>query len=773
MVERLSHSSHWGAFHATVDDGRVIGVVPHQSDPHPSPILASIPDAVHSDTRVENPAVRESWLANGPHASTGRRGAERFVEVTWDDALDLVAGELVRVRDSYGQESIFGGSYGWSSAGRFHHAKSQLTRFLNHLGGFTGQTHTYSYAAAEALLPHVLGTAEYVRGETTSWSRILSDCDLWVMFGGLPAKNTQVEAGGVLRHRFHDQIAKATGTQTQFINISPDRSDAPSDLRAEWIDIRPNTDTALMLALAFVLTRDSLNDRSFLDRYTVGFAHLDNYLRGEHDGTPKSPAWAEAITGVPADRIEELAHRMVAGRTFISCTWSLQRADHGEQPYWMVVALASMLGQIGLPGGGFGFGLGDAAAIGNPRIGFQIPTLDTGVNPCGSIPVARIADMLSQPGGSYEFDGSSLRYPDVRLVYWAGGNPFHHHQDLNRLSEAWQRPETIVVHEPWWTATARYADIVLPATTTLERNDIGASRREPALIAMKQAIDPVGSARNDHTIFAELAGRLGFGAEFTENRDERQWLEHLYEACRPNAARMGVELPDFAAFWQQEFLALPEPDPTIALADFRADPEHHRLDTPSGRIEIYSAVVDGFSYSDCPGHPVWLPPTEWLGSDHAVKYPLHLISSQPRTRLHSQMDMGVTSRESKIRDREPCRINTRDATDRGIETGDVILVYNDRGSMLAGAVLTEDLRRGVIHVSTGAWFDPADPQAERSLEKHGNPNVLTPDHGTSSLGQGPSAHSTLVEIERFAGTPPPVSAFSKPPIKHIDSEELR
>ena len=253
-------------------------------------------------------------------------------------------------------------------------------------------------------------------------------------------------------------------------------------------------------------------------------------------GLPRSPA-------SPADTIRALARRMAATRTMISASWSLQRADHGEQPYWAVILLAAALGQIGLPGGGFGFGYGSAAGIAEAPLAFGPPAMETLSNPLGrAIPAARIADCLLHPGARYDYNGKSDTYPDIRLVYWAGGNPFHHHQDINRLRRAWQRPETIIVHEPWWTATARHADIVLPATTTLERNDIGAAHRDAYVIAMQQAIEPVGEAKSDFAIFTELARRLGCEAAYTEGRDEMDWLRHLYDRWRE---RLRTNRPPF------------------------------------------------------------------------------------------------------------------------------------------------------------------------------------------------------------------------------------
>jgi biotin/methionine sulfoxide reductase len=449
----------------------------------------------------------------------------------------------------------------------------------------------------------------------------------------------------------------------------------------------------------------------------------------------------------------------------VSVAYSLQRADHGEQAYWAAIALACMLGQVGLPGGGFGLGYGSMHGYGNPSAAFARPTLSIGRNPVASvIPVARIADMLLNPGGDYQFNGQDKTYPDIHLVYWCGGNPFHHHQDLNRLSRAWAKPDTIIVNEIFWTATARRADIVLPATTTLERNDIGASGRDRFIMAMQQAVEPIGEARSDFAIFSALAGRLGVEEAFTEGRSEFEWLRHLYDVSRQQAAAAKVELPSFDEFWANGFVKMAEPTKHFVLfEDFRADPEAFKLGTPSGRIEIFSDTVAGFGYDDCPGHPAWLEPHEWLGSPVAARFPLHLISNQPQSRLHGQMDDSTVSQQAKVAGREAITISFADARERGIDEGDVVRVFNERGELLAGARLSDAIRPGVVRLPTGAWFDPLDP-ARPSLEKRGNPNVLTPDRGTSRLTQGPTAHSALVEVERYAEKTPPVSAYEPPDI---------
>ncbi|MCB1394428.1 MAG: molybdopterin-dependent oxidoreductase [Rhodobacter sp.] len=757
-------NSHWGAYWVDVAEGRVTGLRDFGPDPDPSPIGHGIVGTLDGPLRIGRPAVRRSWLEHGPGSRGDLRGAEDFIEVSWDTANRLVADELARVIRDRGNSAIYAGSYGWASAGRFHHAQSQLKRFLNTIGGFTSARNTYSFAAAEVLVPHVLGNFWEFLETSTSWESIASDCDLFVAFGGVPLKNGQMSSGGLGAHVQRAGLMAAAQAGVRFVNISPLREDIDAGARPEWLAPRPSTDAALMLGLAHTLLIEGLYDQAFLDRYTVGFDWFAAYLRGAGDGVTKTADWAAAITELPAETIRALARRMAASRTMISVAWALTRQDHGEQPYWAAIALAAMLGQIGQPGCGIGFGYSATNAVGQNKQRIDYASLPMGRNPVRDfIPVARIADMLENPGGAFDYDGKRLTYPDIRLVWWAGGNPFHHHQDLNRLRRAWAHPETIIVNEWSWNSAARHADIVLPATTTLERRDLALNPKDPFITVMDPAVPPHAEARDDHEIFRGIAARMGVEEAFTEGRSADDWLRWIYDVSRQRAARIGVDLPVWDDLQRDGWHKVPVPEaPMILFKDFREDPVANPLPTPSGRIEIGSATIAGFGYDDCPGHPAWFEPLEWLGNA-TPEAPLHMLSNQPRTKLHSQLDHGAVSRSDRIEGREPVLMHPEDAAARGLIAGQIVRISNARGACLAGVRISDGIRPGVIQISTGAWWDPED-----GLCRHGNPNALTPDKGTSKLAQGPIAHTCLVQVAAWDGPLGPIGIDTPPDLSPED-----
>ena len=644
-----------------------------------------------------------------------------------------------------------------------------MHRFLNCIGGYTRSKFTYSFAAAEAMVPHILGSFRAFLDSCTSWESIRENTKLVVAFGGMPIKNGQISQGGTGNHVQRDGLLGAAAAKIHFVNISPLRSDLLEEVGGDWLALRPNTDVALILGLAHTLEAEGLSDRDFLNRYTEGFDKFLPYLMGQSDGIAKTADWAAEISEIPSETIRQLARRMAAERTMISISWSLTRQDHGEQPFWAAIMLASMLGQIGLPGGGFGFGYSATNYVGSQHTIIPGASFPQGQNAIENlIPVARISDLLLRGGEHFDFNGIRYRYPETKLVYWAGGNPFHHHQDLNLLMEAWQKPDTIIAHEWCWNSLAKRADIVLPCTTTLERQDIAMTPRDPYVVSMSKLTEPNGQARDDYDIFAGIAEEMGVGNAFTEGRNKLDWQRWIYEQTQYRARAAKISMPNYETFLKDGWFKVNDPvKPTVMLESFRKDPVANSLDTPSGRIEIFSKTVADFSYADCPGHPVWQEPYEWLGRVDPC-WPLHLISNQPKDKLHSQFDHGQVSRAKKVSSREPIHINPRDAAERHLKNGDVVQVKNARGACLAGVVIDNALRDGVVQMSTGAWYDPEDPSKPNSICKHGNPNVLTRDKGTSKLGQGPTAHTCMVQVDLYQKLPPSVTAHEPPEILRIE-----
>lgn len=800
-------ASHWGTYTVTTDDRRteITGVSPWTGEDDPSPLLANLPGSVTHPSRITGPAVRRGWWEDGPgpsrHRGTSRHpgdprgaGPGDYLHVGWDEVLDRLADELRRVVDVHGNHAIYAGSYGWASAGRFHHAQSQVHRFLNGLGGYTPSIDTYSTGALEVFLPRIVCSETTASQESTPWPDIVEHTQTWLALGGVPVKNTGTDQGGTGRHPTRNALESYLDRGGQLIAATPWRGDLLPGTR--WIAPRPGSDTALLLALCHTLIADGLVATRFVTEHTVGYDELAAYLRGEADGIPKDAAWAAAICHLPAETITALAHELATTRSLVTATWSLQRQQYGEMLIWAVVALASLLGGIGPPGRGFGFGYGSMNKVGSTAYPGRLPALPQGTNPVSpAIPVAAVSDLLLHPGRTIPYDGGEVTFPDIRLLYWAGGNPFHHHQDLGRLRRAMARPDTVVVHDPYWTPMARHADIVLPSTTAAERDDLTGSRHGALLVSMAAAVTPHAAARNDYDTFAALAERLGFGAWFTEGRDAQQWLRHLYDEWAT-----GSDFPSYEDFRRLGVLQLPTAPGRPLLADFRSDPYAHPLSTPSGRIELASSTIAALGLPDCPGLPTWFPPDEWAEAD---RFPLHLIADQPRTRLHSQLDHGAGSMAAKVAGREPVRMHPSDAAARGITDGDLVRIHNRRGHCLAGAVLEEGMTPGVVNLSTGAWYDPADPgpvplgddpvepvepvdrdvdcdpgggsssgssrgpdcessPAPGDLDVHGNPNVLTADRRTSSMAQGCTGQLVMVEIERWRSPAPPVRAHQPP-----------
>ena len=461
-------------------------------------------------------------------------------------------------------------------------------------------------------------------------------------------------------------------------------------------------------------------------------------------------------------RSSTLARRLPRGRTLITVSHSLQRAQYGEQPVWMGAVLAAMLGQIGLPGGGYNYALG---ALGHYRppaqraCRFRRCRKARTASPTSSRSRASPTCCSIRASRSTTTAGR-CNYPDIRLVYWAGGNPFHHHQDLNRLRRAFNGPTP---------SSCTRAPGPPMAQSRRHRaagdHDAGARRHRRRRHRSEADRDAQGrrpdrrSARRFRYFCRAVASDWASNEAFTEGRDSRQWLAHLYEPTRrrlptPAGMRRASTSSGSAANSRCR-----QPPTTAAFcapsATIPSTTSCRRRAARSRSIRRPSqASATTIARPTRPGCRSTEPPD--------ARHPLTLIANQPATRLHSQLDFGAYSQSKKIAGREAVRLNPVDAARRGIADGDIVRLFNDRGACLAAAAVTDDVMPGVVQLSTGAWYDPRAGAAEHPLCVHGNPNVLTRDVGTSRLAQGCCGQVTVVECEKYPGALPAIRAFDPP-----------
>ena len=729
-------AAHWGPMLVETDGETVFSSRGALATGMENSLQSAVRDQVHSNTRVRFPMVRKGFLAS-PENPQGIRGQDEFVRVSWDEALDLIHQQHKRIREAYGPASIFAGSYGWRSNGVLHKASTLLQRYMALAGGYTGHLGDYSTGAAQAIMPYVVGGSE-VYQQQTSWPLVLEHSDVVVLWSANPL-NTLKIAWNASDEQGLSYFSALRDSGKKLICIDPMRSETVDFFgdKMEWVAPHMGTDVALMLGIAHTLVENGWHDEAFLARCTTGYAVFASYLLGESDGIAKNAEWAAEICGVGAAKIRELAAIFHQNTTMLMAGWGMQRQQFGGNPTRRSAVLSSMQGS--LPGG---------------------------CDAVDKIPVARIVEALENPGGAYQHNGMNRHFPDIRFIWWAGGANFTHHQDTNRLIRAWQKPELVVISECFWTAAAKHADIVLPATTSFERNDLTMTGdySNQHLVPMKQVVPPRYEARNDFDVFAELSERWEKGgyARFTDGKSQLQWLETFYNVARQRGASQQVELPPFAEFWQaNQLIEMPEnPDSErfIRFADFCRDPLAHPLKTASGKIEIFSQRIADYGYPDCPGHPMWLEPDEWQGN--AEPEQLQVLSAHPAHRLHSQLNYSSLRELYAVANREPVTIHPDDAQARGITEGDMVRVWNSRGQILAGAVISEGIKPGVICIHEGAWPD-LDLTAD-GICKNGAVNVLTKDLPSSRLGNGCAGNTTLAWLEKYNGPELTLTAFEPP-----------
>ncbi len=765
-VEFIPHAGQTGAFWAMVEEGRFIRAIPRtEFDPRPTDMVSrGAVSRTYSPTRILYPYVRRSYLENlDGDRRTDLRARDEFVRVDWDTALGLTAKAILDTLDTHTNAEIFSTSYGaWAHGGVLTPNVLQ-GRFFNLIGGMSVTVGDFSGGAAQVVMPHVVGDME-VYSRQTSWWQILQNTEQFVLVGVDPHKNGRAE-GGTADHSMYPRWEAIRAAGVRFISINPQRTTTDEWLGAEWIKIIPNTDTALFMAMTQSLIAKRKHDTEFLEKYTVGWEQYVAYLQGEVDGVPKTPEWAAPITGISANRIRALANHCNDRRTQLAGSWSIQRAHHGEMPYWAMVAFSCFTGQFGAPGGGIGFSWhwGQGGALYSHAI--APGGVPQGRNNVLAIcPASRLNEMLLNPGMEFTRNGSTYTYPDVQMIYNAGNNFASHQQDTNELLRAMQKVKTVVVQDCWWNASALFADIVLPACTTLEKNEIssGGTYSKDKVYAMRQVIKPLGESLDDYEIFRRLAAIFGVEQQFTDGQEVMDILEDSFYKSTAS------EYMDWEEFLEVGVARVPTPTEERTWTRhgaFREDPEGSPLATASGKVEIFCQAIADMEIPDCPGMPTWFEPAEYL---HNASEPdmVHVVSPHPYNRIHSQFAQADLRDELNIEDREFVRINAEDAAARGIADGDLVELYNDRGTVIVGARVDDGIMPGVVSLYEGAWLS----YDSKGRCNSGAINVLTSSRPSSGLSQATTANTCLAKLRKAEDVEGPNMAYQAP--SFTDDEQV-
>jgi anaerobic dimethyl sulfoxide reductase subunit A len=634
-----------------------------------------------------------------PLLRRGPRGSGDFREASWDEALGVVAGRLAEIKARYGAESILllGGS--GSCRGALHNTDILGARFLSLFGGFTDTSGSYSSAALNFVTPYLFGTRHMgLDPATLQYSRLI------ILWG---ANVVDCRFGSEMEGR----IRQARERGVEVVSIDPRRTTTVSQLSTQWIPIWPGTDAALMLAILYVLIRAGAVDRRSIERLSVGFEQVERYVLGLDDGMPKTPEWAAGVCGVPADVTRAFARQYAAAKpTALLPGFSIQRTIGGEDAFRLTAALQVATGNVGVLGGSAGGRIWEGMP--RPRVG----RLSVPANPVAcKVPVYLWPDAI--------LEGRAGGFPsDIRAVYNIGGNYLVQGSDVHKNIRALESVEFSVTHDYFLTPTARYADVVLPATTFLERNDIVTPTVGNFVLFSNRAVPPLGQARNDYDILLELAERLGFGPAFGEGKSEEDWLRSFVA---------GSDVPDYDEF-RRAGIYLGADQCRVGLADFAADPADHPLPTPSGRIELASAA-----YARDTGFPA-APTCRPLAP--RADYPLRLVTPKSRYRTHSQCSQIVWFRR---REQQALWINPADAVRRGVVDGGMVEVSSPQGRLRIPARVTEDIMPGVVCLLAGIW-----PELDAEGVDHaGCANVLTSTEPTLP-SYGSRTHSVLVQVTR-------------------------
>jgi anaerobic dimethyl sulfoxide reductase subunit A len=707
-----------------------------------------------------------------PLKRAGRRGGGEFRPISWDEALNAVATQFERVKHQFGSSALFV-PYGTGSYNQLN-GSHVARRLMNIYGGCLGIYNSYSWAATNLATPSVYGTL-VTGNQRQDWL----NARYILMWGWNPA-----EMRDGTNSDYFVKLAREAGARV--VCIDPRYSLSAASLADEWIPIRPGTDTAMMSAMAYVILTEGLYDADFVCTHCVGFdagqmpvegaESYSDYILGKRDGQPKTPQWAEPITAVPAGTIARIAREYALNKPSVLYQgYGMQRRAYGEQVVRAGCVLAAITGNVGVPGG-WASGLGLQA----PDGGSLWTVFPTGENPVkAEIPVFLWTEAVLRGKSMSAADGvRGVEHldNDIKLIYAVATNCLiNQHADINRTANILRdetKVEFIVVQDNFMTSSARFADIVLPACTQFETWGVEDGwKYGDEVILQPKLVEPLGECKSDYRICAELAERLGIGESFSERRDEKAWVDYCLDEFR----RIRFpDLPTLDEFIEQNLGAWTRPAtrPAIAFADFRSNPEKFPLNTPGGKVEIFSKqLFDLGNPEEIPAVPKYIQ--EWespfdnqpgerskLGHEGETQlkspqvsttapgsvcstpsvYPLQAIGHHTLHRVHSTHDNNDWLEEAF-----PQRvfINPIDAAARRIKDGDEVKVYNRRGTLVLPCRITPRIMPGVVDLPQGAWYEPD----QDGVDHGGNINVLTSQRWTP-FAFGTAQHTIMVEVEK-------------------------
>ncbi|MCL1799506.1 MAG: molybdopterin-dependent oxidoreductase [Eggerthellaceae bacterium] len=694
---------------------------------------------VYDPNRINYPLKR---------AEGTKRGEGKFTQISWDEAIELVSSNLKRVISQYGNEAVYinyatGVS---SSTGR------SWPRLLNILGGYLGYYGTYSTAEINWITPYIYGSSG--AGSTISAA---AEAALVLVFGSSPCETRQ---GGAVSN--HDYVAMREKTKGKVYVFDYRYSDSMMGHSDTWVPINPGTDAALVSALAYELISTNLVDLDFLHTYCQGFdeetmpesaqgknlSYKDYIMGTGYDRIAKTPEWAEPITGIPANRIRELAHEIgTAKPLYVVQGWGSQRRSNGELTAWAICMLPLLTGQIGLPGTNNGLREGSYA--------INLDTIPAGNNPVKTqISVFSMVDAIERGPEMTEMrDGvknaEKLEVGIKFVVNYAGNCITNQNSDINWVHDIMAddtKCEFVVGSDIVMCDSMKYCDVILPDIFRLEQESmIGTGGDSAYMIAGSRPYGQKHERKSAYEAISLIAKALGVERDFTEGKTEGDWIKDLYEAARSK----DDTLPTLTAAREMGVFCRKNPKGhTIALEAYRKDPVGKALSTMSGKIDIYSEELADYiaAHEFLPDDRVTAIPTyvpEWYGVETTTdQYPLALSGFHYRGRIHSSW--GGVELLKELNPQE-LWINPADAGPRGIESGDTVRASNEFGAMELLARVTPRIVPGTVAAPQGAWHD-ADMNGDR-IDRGGNYNTLA-THRPSPFAKGNPQHTNICQVEK-------------------------